>query len=318
MPKIAKLFAALLIAGFFSTALAQDKRPLRIIIAFAAGGSSDAMARTLADRLGPALGQPVIVEGKPGGSGLIASKYVLSQPPDGRNLLLTSPTITIILPRITKIDFDPIAVFAPVSNVGANPLVLGIRSSLPARDLKEFVEYARSRQGKLSYASGGAGTSTHLVAALFFRRAGIELLHVPYKGGAPAMQDLIGGHVDAYFGNPADFVGQEVGVKVRAIGVSGDGRLPELPGVPPIGESLPGFRLVTWQGLVARSGTPAAEIERISRAVQQVSREPDYVQRLAKFGFDPIGDTPAQFAGTISRDLILWSEAITIANIKAD
>ncbi|MBI2959450.1 MAG: tripartite tricarboxylate transporter substrate binding protein [Betaproteobacteria bacterium] len=318
MIKIAKVLAALLIAGFLSTALAQDKRPLRIIIAFPAGGSSDAMARTLADRLGPTLGQPVIVEAKPGASGLIASKYVLSQPPDGRTLLLTSPTITIIQPRITKIDFDPIAEFAPVSNVGGNPLVLGIRTSLPARDLKEFVEYARGRQGKLNYASGGTGTSTHLVAALFFRRAGIELLHVPYKGGAPAMQDLLGGHVDAYFGNPADFVGQEVGAKVRAIGVSGERRLPELPGAPPIGESYPGFRLVTWQGLVARSGTPAAEIERISRAVQQVSREPDYIQRLAKFGFDPIGDTPAQFAETISRDRILWAEAITIANIKAE
>lgn len=299
-------------------ASAQDRRPLRIIIPFAAGGSSDAIARTLAERLTAVLGQPVIVEAKPGGSGLIASKHVLGQPADGENLFLTSPTVTIILPRISKLDFDPLTEFAPVSNVGANAFALGVRSSLPVKNLAEFIDYARGQKGKMNYASGGAGTSTHLVAALFFRRAGIELNHIPYKGGAPAMQDLLGGHVDAYFGNPADFLGQEAGVKVRVIGVSGDRRAPELPGVPTIGESFPGFRLVTWNGLVARAGTPAAVIERLSRAVQQVSREPDYIQRMAKFGIDPIGDTAAQFGETIRRDRVLWDEAIKVANIKVD
>lgn len=316
-----RIVGALLVALLGTASIcasAQERRTLRIVIPFSAGGSSDAIARTLADRLGTVLGQPVLVDPRPGGSGMIASKHVLGSPADSYTMLLTSPTVMIILPKITKVDFDPVNDFVAVSNVGSNAFALGIHQSVPAKNLNEFVEYARGRQGKLNYASGGAGTSTHLVAALFFRRAGIELVHVPYKGGAPAMQDLLGGHVHAYFGNPADFVGQDIGARVRVLGVSGDRRSPELPGVPAIAESYPGFRLVTWNGLVVRTGTPAAAIERVSRAVQQISREPEYIQRLAKLGVDPIGDTPAQFAETIRRDRDLWDEAVRVANIKVD
>ncbi|RZI98996.1 MAG: tripartite tricarboxylate transporter substrate binding protein, partial [Rubrivivax sp.] len=176
---------------------AQDQKTLRLVIPFAAGGSSDGMARLLATRLSAELGgRTVIVEPTPGGSGLLAARKVLNGPSDGTMLLNISPTTTIILPKTTKLDFDPLTDFVPVSNMGSNPLVLGVHKSVPATTLTEFVTWAKAQPAKsINFASGGSGTSTHLVAELFFKRAGIQLTHVPYKGGAPALQDLLAGHV---------------------------------------------------------------------------------------------------------------------------
>ena len=309
--------ACLLFAG--APAPAQDNRPLRIVIPFPAGGSSDAQARVLAERISPLLGQPVLVDARPGGSGLIASKFVLAAPADGTTLFLTSPTVMIILPKISRVDFDPAEEFVAVSNVGANAFALGVHSSVPARDLAEFVRYAKGRPSStLNYASGGSGTSTHLVAALLFKRAGIDLVHIPYKGGAPAVQDLLAGHVQAYFGNPQDFVSHMAGQNIRVLGVSGDQRLAEMPNVPTIAETYPGFRLVTWNGLVARKGTPPAAIERVARAVQQASKDPEYIQRMGKIGVEVLGTSAAEFAETIRRDRMLWDEAVKIANIRID
>jgi len=297
-------------------ATAQDSRPLTLVIPFAAGGSSDAMARILAERLGTVLARSVVVEARAGGSGLIASRYVLQQPADGRTLLLTSPTVLIILPKITKIEFEPTDVFTPVSNIGANPFLLAINAGLPAKTLVDFIALARQRKGELNYASGGAGTSTHLVAALLFKTAGVELTHVPYRGGAPAVIDLLAGHVNAYFGNPVDFGGQASGGSIRILATSSDKRSADLPDVPTVAETYPGFRLVTWNGLVARTGTPADEINRISMAIQKISKEPNYIERMNTLGFDVLGNSPQEFGETIKRDRVLWDDAITSANIS--
>ncbi len=301
------------------SARAQDPRPMRLVIPFAAGGSSDAMARLLAVRLSAELNRPVIVEPTPGGSGVLAARRVMNNPSDGTTLLNISPTTTIILPKITKMDFDPAVEFVPVSNMGSNPLVLGIHKSVPANNLKEFIAWVKSQPPRtVNYASGGSGTSTHLVAELFFKRAGISLTHIPYKGGAPALLDLMAGQVSAYFGNPADFLAQLTSGNIKVLGTSGDKRLPELPDMPTIGESVPGFSLVTWNGLAFRKGTPKEDVERVSLAIQRVSKNPDYIVAMNKIGIAPIGDTADHFGATINRDRVLWNEAIDAAGLKPE
>jgi tripartite-type tricarboxylate transporter receptor subunit TctC len=298
---------------------AQDARPLRIVIPFAAGGSSDAMARLLATPLQAELGRPVIVDPTPGGSGLLAARKLLNAPADGTMLLNISPTTMIILPKTTKIGFDPHEEFVPVTNMGSNPLVLGVHRSVPVTTLGEFIDWVKARPAKsVNYASGGTGTSTHLVAELFFRRAGLQLNHVPYKGGAPALQDLLAGHVSAYFGNPAEFLAHLGSGHIRVLATSGEKRLPELPNTPALNESIPNLSLVTWNGLAFRKGTAREDVERASLAVQKVSRLPDYIAGMHKIGISPIGDSPAQFAATIRRDRLLWDEAIELAGLKPE
>ena len=300
-------------------ARAQEARALRIVIPFAAGGSSDAMARLLAARLTGEINRTVIVDPTPGGSGLLAARKLLGAPADGTMLLNISPTTMIILPKTTKLGFEPLEEFVPVSNMGSNPLVLGVHRSLPANTLKEFIDWAKSRPAKsVNFASGGTGTSTHLVAELFFKRAGLQLTHIPYKGGAPALQDLLAGHVQAYFGNPAEFLAQTGSGNIRVLATSGEKRLAELPDAPALNESIPGLSLVTWNGLAFRKGTVKEEVDRMSQAIGRVSRHPEYVAGMHKLGITPIGDTPEQFGATIRRDRLLWDEAIDVAGIKQE
>jgi tripartite-type tricarboxylate transporter receptor subunit TctC len=298
-------------------ARSQNLRPLRIIIPFPAGGISDAMARILATRLSAELGRSVLVDPQPGGSGLIAARRTLNVPADGTTLLIISPTMLIILPKTMKLEFDPIEEFVPVTNIGSNPLVLGVHKSVPANNLREFIQYAQTQPASaLTFASGGAGTSTHLVAELFFKRAGLKLVHVPYKGGAPAVQDLLAGHVQAYFGNPAELITHKDSGNIRLLASSGETRMAELPEVQTLGEVLSGLSLVTWNGLGFRKGTPVADIERVSQAIQRISKEPEYIQSMNKIGVTPVGNTPEQFGAAIRRDRLLWNEAIDSAGIK--
>ena len=297
---------------------AQDTRTIRIILPFAAGGLSDSIARLAAERLTAVLGQTVIVEPRPGAGGLIASKYVLSAPADGTTLLVTGPSQILILPRVSKMEFDPITEFAPVSNLGSSPLVLAISSSLPARTLAEFVNLAKESPGKLTYASGGTATTTHLVAALFFSHAGIELTHVPYRGGAPAVTDLMAGHVHAYFGNPPDIAPQMSGDRIRVLGISDDRRSREFPDVPTISETYPGFKLLNWNALFARAGTPQSAIDRLSKALQEISRDPDYSARVQKLGVDVLGTPAAEFGETLRQDGALWDAAVKAAKLPKE
>ena len=196
--------------------------------------------------------------------------------------------------------------------------MLSINSSLPARNLAEFVKIAKDNPGKLTYASGGAGTTTHLVAALFFSKAGIELTHVPYKGGAPAVTDLVAGHVNVYFGNPTDIVPHLSSDKIRVLAISDDKRSREFADVSAISETYPGFKLLNWNGLFVRAGTPQAAVDRISKALQEISREPEYVARVQKLGVDVLGMPAAEFAEMIRRDGALWDDAVKAAKISRE
>ena len=306
------------LAGLIAASpVAATAGQISIVTPFPPGGISDSMARVVATYLSEELGETVIVDPQPGASGLVAARHVLNQEADGTVLFQTSPTVMMILPRTNKLEFNPIEVFQPVSNIGSNQLVFAVRKDYPADTLEEFIAYAKDEApGSLTLASGGAGTSTHLIPVLFLSEAGIEFTHVPYGGGGPALQDVVAGHVDAYFGNPAEVMAQAEGGNVKILATSGDERMKALPEVPTISEALPGVSLVTWNGMVVKEGTHPDRIEELSTAIQAISENPDYVNALEELGIDVIGDDPVHFDDMINETLPLWNAAIDAAGIE--
>jgi tripartite-type tricarboxylate transporter receptor subunit TctC len=302
-----------------ATAQAQSwpQKPVKVIVPFSAGGNTDSQARIVSERMNALLGQPFVVENKVGAGGAIAAEFVAKSAPDGYTLFFAaSPQFT--LPLVQKVNFDPFKDFAPISIVGTNPFVLGTHVSVPATTVKEFVDYVKARPGQLNYASAGAGTVTHLTAALFLARAGLEMTHVAYKGGAPAVADLVGGQVQMYFGNASELIQHSQSGKVRMLGVSSATRTPQLPDVPAIAETYPGFSTSTWNGYLAPSGTPQAIIERAAQVIAQAVREPATADRLRKIGVEPLGNTPAEFTEVVRREAPVWRDAVKAAGIKAD
>ena len=295
------------------------QRPIKMIVPFATGGNTDSIARLTAERLSQSLGQSVVVENKAGANGAIAADFVAQSAPDGYTLFMAAMPVLAILPTITKTKFDPVRDFALVSNVGSNPFVMAISSAVPAKNLREFVAYAKKNDGKLNFASGGSGSVSHLSPVLFLKRANLNMTHISYKGGGPAVADLLGGQVQMYFGNLSELAPHADGGKIRIIGVSSLERAKQIPDVPTFAESgFSGFKTLTWNGIVAPTGTPPAIINRVAAAVQDAVGKPEFRARLWQLGVDPIGSTPAQFADTLRADTATWAEAAKASNLKIE
>ncbi len=311
------LGAVLALCSLSALAQSWPQRPVRVIVPFVAGGNTDSQARIVTERLNELLGQPFVVENKVGAGGAIAAEYVVKSAPDGYTLFFgASPQFS--LPLLQKVNFDPYKDFAPVSIVGTNAFVLGVHVAVPANTVKEFVDYVKARPGQLNYASAGAGTTTHLTAALFLARAGLQMTHVPYKGGAQAVADLVGGQVQMYFGNASELIPHSQGGKVHLLAVSSAQRTPQLPDVPAIAETYPGFATGTWNGFLAPTGAPRAVIDRLAQEVARVVHEPATAERLRKIGVEPLGNTPAEFAALVQREAPIWRDAVKAAGIRAD
>jgi tripartite-type tricarboxylate transporter receptor subunit TctC len=290
-----------------------------MVVGFVPGGAADTGARIIAKKLGENLGVAVTVENKAGANGVIAANFVAKAAPDGYTFLMAAMPIMAILPVITKTGYDPIKDFTPVSIVGTNPFVLGIGKHVPANNLKEFVQYVKNNPGKLNYASGGSGSVSHLSAVLFVNRAGLEMTHVSYKGGAPAVADLLGGQVEMYFGNISELTPHATAGNIKIIGVSSESRSSLIPNVPTIAESgYPGFKTITWNGFVAPVGTPTSIINRLSTAIQEIVATADMQTRLLQIGVDHLGNTPAQFKQTLTNDIRIWAEAAKASNLKVE
>ncbi len=313
-------FAAAIFALAASLAAAQDwpQRPVRVVVPFPAGGNTDVQARIVSERLSASLGQQFVVENRVGAAGAIAADFVARAPADGYTVFFAASPQIEIVPLVQKVSYDPIKDFTPVSIVGTNPFVLGVQASLPVNNLKEFVRYVKARPGQLAYASGGTGTIGHLSGALFLSRAGLEMTHVPYKGGAPAVQDLVGGQVQMYFGNASELLQHAKSGKIKLLAVSSEKRAAQLPGIPTVAETYRGFRTITWNGFLAPAGTPKPIVERLAQEIAKIVREPETIQRLERIGVDPLGDTPAQFEKFIASDAPLWREAVKAAGVKPE
>jgi tripartite-type tricarboxylate transporter receptor subunit TctC len=294
-------------------------KPVKIVVPFAPGGNTDSIARIMAERLTQSLGQSVVVDNKVGAGGGIAAEFVAKAAPDGYTLLMAAMPVMAILPAISKTNYDPVRDFVPISNVGSNPFVMGVHKSVAANNVQELVALARKNPGKYNYASGGSGSVSHLSAALFVNRAQIDMTHVSYKGGAPAVTDLLAGNVQMYFGNFSELVPHLAGGNIRLIGVSSEKRSSQLPQVATIAESgFAGFRTVTWNGLMAPAGTPPAVVQRVADAVKEALAAEGMAARLQQIGVDAIGSTPRELADTLRADMAIWSEAAKAAKLKME
>jgi tripartite-type tricarboxylate transporter receptor subunit TctC len=315
---LAPLVAAVTLI-FANGAQAQDwpQRPVRILVPYAAGGNSDGMARITAQRLSETLGQPFVVENRVGANGAIAGDAVARAAPDGYTLLWGVQPAIVISPAMTKVPFDPQKDFAPISVVGTNPFVLVVNKNIPVKNVAEFVVWVKSQPNKLSYAEGSVGSVTHLSMALFLKRAGLEMTNVSYRGNAPALTDVIAGHLPTMFSNLSDALPHAHSGAIRVLAVSSSGRVPQLPDVPTVAEvGYPGYNVVTWNGLIAPAATPKPIVDKIAGEIAKASKDPAFVERLGKFGADPSGIAPAQFADLIAADLKLWAEAVAVAGVK--
>ncbi|MES3000563.1 MAG: tripartite tricarboxylate transporter substrate binding protein [Pseudomonadota bacterium] len=313
--------AASLVAG---PALAQadnfPDKPIRIIVASAAGGASDIVSRIVADKMQQKLGQPVVVEAKPGANGNIAADYVAAAAPDGYTLMMGTIGVMAINSSLYKgVKFDPIRDFAPVARIVSFSNVLVVRSTLPVKDVKELIAYVKARPDAVKYGSPGAGGSPHMSMVMFNQMAGLKLVHVPYKGAAPALTDLMGGHIDLAFSDPLLTLSQLPGGKIRALAVSGTTRLKSAPDIPTVAEAgVPGFGVSGWLGFVAPTGTPEPRIRKLNALVNEILAMPDVQAKLIEQGAEIIPGTPQEFGNYIKSEYTRWKKVIVDEKLVAD
>jgi tripartite-type tricarboxylate transporter receptor subunit TctC len=310
-------FTALLALVALDPAQSQTwpQRPVTVVVPFAAGGNTDGIGRSIAQWLSDRLGQQFVVENRAGGA--IAAEMVAKAPADGYTLFVAALPQIAIVPAISQTRYDPAKDFAPISVVGTNPFVLAVNKDVPVKSIPEFIDYVRKAPQLLSYASAGIGSLNHLSMALFLKLAGIEMIHVPYKGNAPAMSDVVAGHVPAIFTNLSDALPQAAAGSIRLIGVSGETRAPQIPDVPTVAEQgFPTFKTRTWNALMAPAKTDPAIIARVATEVAAAAKDPGFAERLNHLGVDPLGNTPAEFAALIAADIPFWAEAVRIAGVK--
>lgn len=300
------------------TALAQDwpQRPVTIIVPFAAGGNTDGIARITAQRLTEALGGQFVVENRPGAGGALAAETVAKSPPDGYTLLIAALPVMAIVPAINKVRYDAQKNFAPITNIATNPFVLVVNKDVPVKTLKEFIAYVKARNGQLTYGSAGIGSLNHLSMALFLKKAGIEMTHVPYKGNAPALSDVVAGHVPAMFSNFSDALPQATAGNVRMLALSSAQRSPLAKDLPTVAESgFPDFNILTWNGLMGPADTPKPVVDKIAAVVIAAVKDSKFSARLSEFGVDPLGSSPEEFKAMLAKDVVIWADAVNLAGV---
>ena len=314
--------ALMLTAMWVVPAFAQTfpTRAIKIVVPAAAGGPTHITAQLLAEKMQVSLGQPVIVEPKPGAGNNLGAEFVAKSAPDGYTLLLaTTGTHAINQTLFKNLPFDPIKDFEPVSLVVRYPLLLVISPDLPVNSVKELIDYAKKNPGKLNRASGGNGTSMHLSGELFVNQAGIVAPHVPYRGSAPALNDLMGNHVQLMFDSMITAMPLVEGGKLRALAVTGKTRSPQLPDVPTLAESgLPDYEATGWTGIVVPAKTPPEVIAKLNAAIVQALKSPELVQAFAKQAAEPVGSTPTEFADFIRKETDKWGKIIREAGITVE
>jgi tripartite-type tricarboxylate transporter receptor subunit TctC len=294
-------------------------RPIRIIVPFPPGGGTDVVARTVAPRMSELLGQPIVVENRAGAGGNIGTEYVARAAPDGYTLLVASAATAINTTLTKNLSWDLLKDFAPVVLLVHNQSLLVVHPSVPVTSVKELIVMAQAKPGQVTYASYGNGSSAHLIAELFKMTAGVDLLHVPYKGAAPAVNDLVGGQVNVIFADVAAILPHVKSGKARALGIGSAKRFEGLPEVPTIAEAgVPGFEAGGFLGLVAPAGTPPAAIEMLNGAVVKALAAPEVRERLMALASPPVGDTPAEFGRFLREQVEKWARVIRAGNIKAD
>jgi tripartite-type tricarboxylate transporter receptor subunit TctC len=302
-----------------AAAHAQDypSRPVHFVVTVAPGGGLDALCRATAQRLTEMWGQPVVVENRAGGASIIGYEYVAKAAPDGHVILCSGPSQVTNSIVGGKLPYDPDRDFAPITGLVATILALVVNPSLPAKSTAELIALAKSKPGQMNYGSFGLGTSGHLITEMFQSMAGIKLVHIPYKGGAPALADVVGGHTHMLFGAVGLVLPLWKGGKVRMLAVTSSKRLPQYPDVPTMAESVPGFEGSGWFGLNAPAATPRPVIDRINAAIQKIYSDPAFrAKNLDPQGYESIVSSPERFAAYLRADALKWEKVVRDAGVK--
>ena len=300
-----------------ASAQSYPVRPIRVLVGFAPGGPADVMARLIGQRLYASLGQPIVVENRPGAGGTIAARAVAESDPDGYTLLLGNTSTLVISPLMYKnVGYDPLKAFAPIAQLGTTSDILVVNPRFPATTLKELIDYAKANPGKLNFSSPGIGTPPQLIGEMLKLRAGIDIVHVPYKSGGQSIQAVIAGEVQFTFENPAVALPLVQAGTVRALAVTSAMRHPQAPAVPTLIEGgLPGFVSVSFTGVAARAGTPPAIVAKLNSAINESLQSPDVAATLAKLAVDAKPDTPAAFAAFLAEEMTTMTPVIKAAGL---
>jgi tripartite-type tricarboxylate transporter receptor subunit TctC len=293
-------------------------KPLRLIIPFPPGGSNDVVGRMIAAQLSQRLDKPVIVENQGGAGGLIGTEMAAKSAPDGYTLLLISVAYA-FNPHIYKLPYDQATAFTPVAMLGAGPVVIAVTSTLPVNSVKDLIALAKDRPGALNYATAGVGSFQHLASELFKQQANIDMVHVPFKGGGPAMADVIAGNTQVAVGSLIQMLPQIKAGRLKALGVGSARRIPALPEVPTISEAaIPGFEVTNWWGIVVPAGTPRPVVERLNKELSAVVASSETKKRFESEGADPVAMGPGEFARFIAAETTKWARVVKQGNIKAE
>ena len=317
-PELAMLCAAL----FVAPAIAQQypQKPVRIVVGVPPGGATDIVARLVGQKMGEQMGQAVVIDNRGGAGGNIGAELVAKAAPDGYTLFLATIGTMTINPWLYKnMPFDTLRDFAAISQLTSMPQVLVVHPSVPAKSVKDLIAYAKSNPGKLNFASGGSGTAIHLAGELFKTMAGVDMVHVAYKGAAPAMTDLLSGQVSLMFDQILSAFPHVKSGKLRALAVTPEKRSPAAPELPTVAEvALPGYAVTTWHGLLAPAGTPRPVVQRLNAEAVKALQAPDLRERFASQGVDPVSSTPEQFAAFMKAELEKWRKVVAASGSKLE
>jgi len=320
--KLSQLVLTSSMIALSTCALAQPNqwptRPVTMVVPFAAGGSTDITARMLAEKLGPILGQNVVVENKPGAGGNIGAAFVARAQPDGYTILLHTSTLTANVSLYKNMGLNVQKDLVPVSQVALIPNVLMVNSNFQAKTLAEFVEIVKQKKVPINYGSSGSGASNHLAGVLFNNMVGGEMVHVPYKGGSLANNDLLAGQVQAVFSPMVEVLGYLDSGKLRPLAVTTQTRSSRIPDTPAIAEILPGYEIVLWNGVFAPAATPPAIVNKLSSAIQTVMKDPSVLKRIAEQGSTSIGSSPTDFKKVVDAEIPKWADLIKMSGAKVD
>ncbi|HET7528046.1 MAG TPA: tripartite tricarboxylate transporter substrate binding protein [Burkholderiaceae bacterium] len=293
-------------------------RPVKWVVPYPPAGTTDVLARIVAQWLTEKMGQPFVVENKPGAGNNLGVEYVVNSPPDGYTMLLVNPANGINATLYKNLTFNFIRDIAPVAGLIRTPNVMEVTPSLPVKTVKEFIDYCKANPGKINMASSGSGTSVHLSGELFKSMTGCDMVHVPYKGAGPALVDLIGGQVHVLFDNLPSSIGHIKSGKLRALAVTSEQREPSLPGVPTVAETVPGYEATAWFGIGMPKGTPREIIDKVNAEVNRALADPKMRERLAELGGRPIGGTPDDFGKVIAAETAKWEKVVTSSGAKVE
>ena len=305
---------------FNAAAQGYPAKPIRFIVPYPAGGPLDTVARLLGSKLAESMKQPVVVDNKPGAGGNIGADFVAKSPPDGYTILMGAVATHAINPSLyASIPYDPVRDFIPVTQVASTPNVLVVNPSIPASNVREFIAYAKANPGKLNFGSGSTGSAGHLAGELFNTMAGVRMVHVPYKGAGPAMQDLVGGQIQLMFDNLASSLGQIKAGRVKALAVTTAKRTSLAPDLPTISESgLPGFDISTWFGIFVPAKTPQPIVDKLHAELVRALAMPDVREAMIKLGAEPVGSSPQEFAAYIKSEADKYAKLVKASGAKAD